>query len=195
MPFLWYQWIRYQRDFPPTLLELQEYDQYLIDIKQKARNIELLDQQLRKDEHLFIEEQQKRTKQDKQELTEKVQNDVIEMFQRREHALRIAAENKLKRMQDVNEAMKEDERQKYDNEKKKLEQIFNDPSSIEPKLHANVGEHIINIDGSTTPAVDGKDIGPKKKEEKFTPGAWRPWDEHQPDDDEEDEENAERSVA
>merc|ERR1712130_291307 len=60
LPFLWYQWIRYQRDHPPTSEELEEYDNYLSNVQQKAAAIKERDDALRLADPKFYDDQKKK---------------------------------------------------------------------------------------------------------------------------------------
>lgn len=40
IPFLWSQWVRYKRDYPPTQEELQEYEDYQEELKLAVRRYE-----------------------------------------------------------------------------------------------------------------------------------------------------------
>ena len=106
MPFLWYQWVRYQREYPPTDEELVEYDEYLEEMKQKALEVEAKDQALRSEEIQFINAQREAAEAQKKQNTLEAQQEIISMFAEREKALRIAAENKLAKVKEVEDALK-----------------------------------------------------------------------------------------
>merc|ERR1712129_151967 len=164
LPFLWYQWIRYQRNYPPTTQELDEYDAYLLETQRKASVIKARDDQLRKENPKFYDEQKRKLEETHSELTNKAQREVIAIFASRENALRIAAENKVAKMKEADDII-QSERSRYEEMQfEKTKDSFADPLSIEPMM---------------TQADD-------EKQEVFKPGAWRPWQE----DDVEEEESA-----
>ena len=163
LPFLWYQWIRYQRNYPPTQQELDEYDDYLKSTQEKAARIKERDDRLRVENPEFYEEQKKKFEEVQEELTNRAQKEVIALFQSRENALRIAAENKVAKMKEADDVI-QSERRRYEEAKfQKLQESFVDPKSSEP---SEVKE----------PADE------KEKVDPFKPGAWRPWADQDNDD-------------
>eukprot|EP01083_Nonionella_stella_P186355 681929_1 len=167
LPFLWYQWIRYQRDHPPTKQELDEYDTYLVTIKEKAARIKERDDAERVANPQFYDEQKRKLEQVQSELTNKAQREVIALFQSRENALRIAAENKVAKMKAADDIIQSERRRYEELQFKHMQQSFADPDSVEPK-------------DAQEPQTKGETPQP------FQPGAWRPWQEN---DDENDDEN------
>jgi len=77
IPFLWYQWIRYQRNYPPTISELDEYDEYLRTTQEKAAKINARDDQLRLENPQHYEDQKKRIQEVQEEMTNRAQTEVI----------------------------------------------------------------------------------------------------------------------
>ena len=168
IPFLWYQWVRYQRNYPPTAKELQEYDEYIKETEEKAEKIKVRDDALRAANPEYYEEQKRKLEETQQELTNKAQQEVIAMFASRENALRIAAENKVAKMKQADSIIESERRRYEEMQYDKMKEVFHDPKSAEPT----------NVQDSAT-------IDPESKEQtRFKPGAWRPWAD---DDDDEDE--------
>ena len=156
LPFLWYQWIRYQRNYPPTAQELQEYDDYIEETQAKAEKIKQRDDALRAANPEYYEEQKKRLEETQEELTNKAQKEVIAMFQSRENALRLAAENKVAKMKQADNIIESERRRYEEMQFQKQQEEFNDPASAEPTDTSN---------------MDDTD----KEQTAFKPGAWRPW--------------------
>ena len=171
IPFLWYQWIRYQRDYPPTHDEMREYDAYLTETQRKAAAIKQRDDAARLHNPDFYDEQKKQLEQVQKQLTDKAQREVIDLFRSRENALRIAAENKVARMQQADDIIQSERRQYEEMQFEKLQSAYADPSSVVPKE-----------------AQEPEEAGGKP--EPFKPGAWRPWQDDVNEEEEQVESNA-----
>ena len=170
IPFLWYQWIRYQRNYPPTIAELDEYDQYLRETQEKAAKINARDDALRLENPQHYEDQKKKLQEVQEEMTNRAQTEVIELFKSRENALRLAAENKVAKMKKADDIIQSERRQYEELQFEKMKDSYADPSSVEPQ-----------------PAQQPVEEQAPGKPEMFKPGAWRPWQDN--DEDDEDEEN------
>mmetsp|Transcript_6520 Transcript_6520/g.10320 ORF Transcript_6520/g.10320 Transcript_6520/m.10320 type:complete len:277 (+) Transcript_6520:19-849(+) len=180
LPFLWYQWIRYQRNYPPTQTELDEYDQYLLDVAEKAAKIKERDDLERAQHPEFYAEQQKNFDQAQQDMTNKAQREVIALFASREKGLRIAAENKVEKMKQAQDIIQADRRHWTDSQYKEMVESYHDPKSVEPR---DVEE---TVDPETQSADD---IDSNAQQKHFKPGAWRPWQDDEDDEDEADKED------
>ena len=104
LPFLWYQWIRYQRNYPPSNEELNEYDAYLTEIQHLGAEVAERDRVERESQLDYIEAQKKREDTYKKKMEERLHQDVIDMWAQKEKALRVAAEMQLQRQRETKEA-------------------------------------------------------------------------------------------
>eukprot|EP01083_Nonionella_stella_P278074 945502_1 len=165
LPFLWYQWIRYQRNYPPTQKEMNEYENYLRETQEKAAKIKARDDAEIQSNPQFFDEQKRQLEAQHSELTNKAQREVIAMFASRENALRVAAENKVAKMQEADNIIQAERRRYEEMQFEKMKESYLDPESTEPT----------QID--------------EEKPEQFTPGAWRPWQEENDENNQNDQQS------
>ncbi|ETO06111.1 hypothetical protein RFI_31284 [Reticulomyxa filosa] len=130
VPFLWFQWLRYQRDFPPTEEELTEYDEYLRTIKKKGEEWAEKDRLERETNKDFYQSQRKAEDEVQKRINQRLHQEVIGLFAAREKAIRIAAENKVKKMKEHQQAM---EKFELSQQKQELESEWESPKKESEK--------------------------------------------------------------
>ena len=188
LPFLWYQWLRYQRYHPPTEDELNEYDNYIKQIKIDAHNFYKNDDLERNKNKSYTDKHKKRMDDLRQETMDKTQKNVVELFESREKALRVAAENKLKAIHEAEEITKHhqqiqmeihhakmklqwerDQQEFYQNKQEaneELNRIYNQQGFNDEEQQSLLNNDINDDDNQIPSATE---------EEPFKPMGWRPY--------------------